>query len=49
MTPAQAAGLGYIDDVVEPAETRRKLARFLMRLESKALQNPPRHNGNIPT
>jgi len=49
LTPAQAAGLGYIDDVVEPTETRRKLTRFLMRLETKALQNPPRHNGNIPT
>jgi len=49
LTPGQAAGRGFIDAVIEPTETRRKLARFLDRLASKAQQRPPRRNGNLPT
>ncbi len=49
LTPDQAAGLGFIDAVIEPADTRRKLVRFLMRLERKAASLPERHNSNMPT
>lgn len=49
LTPDQAAGRGFIDAVIEPAETRRKLARFLLRLERKSQHLPAKRHGNIPT
>ena len=49
LTPGQAAGRGFVDAVIEPTETRRKLARYLQRLESKNQRRRPRRNANIPT
>jgi propionyl-CoA carboxylase beta chain len=46
--PYIAAERGYIDDVIEPAETRIKLIKALRMLESKEEFNPPRKHGNIP-
>jgi len=46
--PYIAAQYGYIDDVIEPHETRFRLIRALELLESKKDTNPPRKHGNIP-
>jgi len=46
--PYIAAELGYVDDVIEPAETRRRLIRSLHMLKSKREASPPRKHGNIP-
>jgi acetyl-CoA carboxylase carboxyltransferase component len=47
-TPYVAAERGYVDDVVDPAETRRVLARSLEMLASKREDLPKRKHGNIP-
>ncbi|MBS1809955.1 MAG: methylmalonyl-CoA carboxyltransferase [Acidobacteria bacterium] len=47
-SPYVAAERGYIDEVIEPKLTRRKLIRALKLLENKRDQNPPRKHGNIP-
>ncbi len=46
--PYIAAERGYIDDVIEPAETRPKLIRALNMLENKVDSNPRKKHGNIP-
>jgi propionyl-CoA carboxylase beta chain len=46
--PWVAAERGYVDEVIEPAQTRRKLIGCLRLLENKRDQNPPRKHGNIP-
>ena len=46
--PFVAASLGYLDDVIEPRETRPRLIAALRMLENKKLSNPPRKHGNIP-
>ena len=46
--PYVAAERGFIDEVIEPAQTRPKLIRALQLLESKRDTNPPRKHGNIP-
>ena len=46
--PYQAAERGYIDDVIDPAETRPKLIRALEMLENKHDALPPKKHGNIP-
>ena len=46
--PYVAAGHGYIDDVIEPRETRPYLIKALALLQNKRLQNPPKKHGNIP-
>jgi len=46
--PYVAAERGYIDEVIEPALTRRKLIGALRLLENKRDSNPPRKHGNIP-
>jgi propionyl-CoA carboxylase beta subunit len=46
--PYVAAERGFIDEVIEPAQTRPKLIRALMLLENKRDQNPPKKHGNIP-
>lgn len=46
--PYIAAERGYIDEVVEPADTRPKLIRALKLLENKRDTNPPKKHGNIP-
>ncbi|HMJ25353.1 MAG TPA: acyl-CoA carboxylase subunit beta [Pyrinomonadaceae bacterium] len=47
-SPYVAAERGFIDEVIEPAETRPKLIRALAVLENKRDTNPPRKHGNIP-
>jgi propionyl-CoA carboxylase beta chain len=46
--PYVAAKLGYIDEVILPRDTRRKLIRSLEMLRGKQLQNPWKKHDNIP-
>ena len=46
--PYVAASRGYIDDVIDPRETRSKLIKALRMLKHKDLSNPPKKHGNIP-
>jgi propionyl-CoA carboxylase beta chain len=46
--PYVAAERGYIDDVIEPRETRRALVRGLELCLRKTVERPPRKHGNIP-
>ena len=46
--PYQAAKYGYIDDVIEPRNTRFRIIRALAQLENKKLTNPAKKHGNIP-
>jgi acetyl-CoA carboxylase carboxyltransferase component len=46
--PYVAAARGYVDEVIMPSETRRKVATGLQLLEGKRQVNPPRKHGNIP-
>lgn len=46
--PYIAAARGYIDDVIDPAQTRPKLIRAFEMLKDKTDSNPPRKHGNIP-
>ena len=46
--PYVAAGLGYIDDVIEPAQTRKLLIKTLHNLKNKKQELPPKKHGNIP-
>jgi acetyl-CoA carboxylase carboxyltransferase component len=47
-TPYAAAERGFIDDVIEPAETRKRLIRSLRMLSTKRESVPARKHGNIP-
>jgi propionyl-CoA carboxylase beta chain len=47
-SPYVAAERGFVDEVIEPAQTRPKLIRALSLLENKRDTNPPRKHGNIP-
>lgn len=47
-SPYQAASAGYIDDVIEPGETRPRLIAALAALQDKALVRPSRRHGNMP-
>ena len=46
--PYIAAERGFIDDVIKPHETRRRLLRGLDMLKNKVVSNPRRKHGNIP-
>ncbi len=46
--PYVAASRGYIDDVIEPHETRQRLIAGLQLLRTKRDKNPPKKHGNIP-
>ena len=46
--PYIAAGRGYIDDVIEPSQTRRRLIEALELLQTKVDRNPKKKHGNIP-
>jgi len=46
--PYNAAELGYIDEVIDPAETRSRLISVLEMCKNKRDSNPPRKHGNIP-
>jgi propionyl-CoA carboxylase beta chain len=47
-SPYIAARRGFIDEVIEPRLTRRKLITGLRMLENKRDSNPPRKHGNLP-
>ena len=46
--PYAAAERGYVDEVIEPRDTRRRLIQCLEVLHTKRDSNPPRKHGNIP-
>ncbi|MCD6290184.1 MAG: methylmalonyl-CoA carboxyltransferase, partial [Anaerolineae bacterium] len=46
--PYVAAARGYLDDVIEPRETRPRLINALEMLQNKRDTNPPKKHGNIP-
>ncbi len=48
MNPYIAAGLGYLDDVIEPTETRPRIIRALESLQNKRQSIPAKKHGNIP-
>jgi acetyl-CoA carboxylase carboxyltransferase component len=47
-TPYVAAERGFIDDVIDPAETRQIIARALDLLRGKREELPKRKHGNVP-
>ncbi len=46
--PFVAASRGFVDDVIAPQDTRRRLCRALAMLRGKQLQNPAKKHDNIP-
>ncbi len=46
--PYRAAERGFIDEVIDPAETRIKLIKAFKMLENKVVNNPRKKHGNIP-
>ena len=46
--PFIAASRGFLDDVILPHGTRRRLCRALAMLRDKKLENPPKKHDNIP-
>jgi propionyl-CoA carboxylase beta chain len=46
--PYIAAGRGFLDEIIYPRETRRKLIAALKNLDNKRDKNPPKKHGNIP-
>src|SRR2546426_466090 len=46
--PYKAAELGYIDEIIQPADTRPRLIGALEMLQNKRDRNPPKKHGNIP-
>jgi acetyl-CoA carboxylase carboxyltransferase component len=46
--PYIAAQMGYIDNIIEPSQTRPRLINALYTLQNKRDRNPPKKHGNIP-
>jgi len=46
--PYVAAGRGYLDDIIDPRDTRPRLIEALDTLRTKRDRNPPKKHGNIP-
>ncbi|MCS7073307.1 MAG: methylmalonyl-CoA carboxyltransferase, partial [Bacteroidia bacterium] len=46
--PYRAANRGFVDEIILPEETRKKLIRAFDMLENKAVTNPRKKHGNIP-
>jgi acetyl-CoA carboxylase carboxyltransferase component len=46
--PYQAAKYGYIDDVIEPRNTRFRVIRALEKLHNKRVENPAKKHDNLP-
>jgi len=46
--PYVAAGRGYVDDIIDPRDTRPRLIGALETLRGKRDRNPPKKHGNIP-
>ncbi|HEY6763276.1 MAG TPA: carboxyl transferase domain-containing protein, partial [Candidatus Sulfotelmatobacter sp.] len=47
-SPYVAAERGYVDAIIQPSETRKKLIQALAMLETKRDKNPPKKHGNVP-
>jgi propionyl-CoA carboxylase beta chain len=47
-SPYVAADRGFVDAIMQPHETRKKLIQALAMLENKRDKNPPKKHGNIP-
>jgi propionyl-CoA carboxylase beta chain len=47
-SPNVAAERGFVDEIIAPRTTRRKLIAALATLETKRDKNPPKKHGNIP-
>jgi propionyl-CoA carboxylase beta chain len=47
-SPYIAAARGFIDDVIEPSQTRPRIINALEMLQNKRDKNPPKKHGNIP-
>jgi propionyl-CoA carboxylase beta chain len=48
MSPFAAAERGYVDEVIMPHSTRRRVARALAMLRSKRVEQPWRKHDNLP-
>ena len=48
LSPFVAAERGYIDEVIEPAQTRKRVARALAMLRNKHVETPRKKHDNIP-
>ncbi len=46
--PYNAARYGYIDDIIEPRNTRFRIIRALQQLQTKKLSNPAKKHDNLP-
>jgi propionyl-CoA carboxylase beta chain len=46
--PYRAAQRGFIDEVIDPKDTRRKLIKAFAMLENKVVERPRRKHGNVP-
>lgn len=46
--PYKAASLGYIDEIIQPKDTRKKIIDALDMTHNKRKSNPPKKHGNIP-
>ena len=46
--PYRAAEQGFIDEVIQPRDTRFKLIQALEMAKNKSQSNPPKKHGNIP-
>lgn len=47
-SPYKAAALGYIDEIIYPHETRKKIVQALEMTKNKTDNTPPKKHGNIP-
>ncbi len=47
-SPYKAAEIGYIDEIIYPRNTRKKLIEALEMTQTKSESNPPKKHGNIP-
>ena len=48
LNPYAAANAGYVDDVIEPAETRGMIIKALRAIANKSEDRPPKKHGNMP-
>ena len=46
--PFPAASRGYVDDIINPSETRKRICRDLKMLAEKKLSNPSKKHDNMP-
>ena len=48
LSPFRAAELGYIDEVIQPYSSRKRVNRAFAMLKDKELKNPWKKHGNLP-